>query len=57
MCTCSYFFPGDKISIHAATFANANLTDISNTCPPKRCSTPEAKINKELRNLCKKIIK
>ncbi|KAI1709070.1 WD40-like beta propeller repeat domain-containing protein [Ditylenchus destructor] len=53
-CTCSYFFPDGKHSIHATTFADnlLNLTDVTKTCPPKKCSSEAAKTDPVLKKLC-----
>uniref|UniRef100_A0A915EIR8 Uncharacterized protein n=1 Tax=Ditylenchus dipsaci TaxID=166011 RepID=A0A915EIR8_9BILA len=53
-CTCSYFFPDNLHSIHASTFASQfdNITDISRTCPAKKCVSEQAKTDPLLKKLC-----
>lgn len=38
--------------IYASTFASINPKDLSKTCPPKKCQSPEAKSDSILAKLC-----
>ncbi|KAI6225867.1 hypothetical protein M3Y95_00742400 [Aphelenchoides besseyi] len=52
VCTCSFLFPDGKTSIHASTFAAVRPDQLPNSCPIKKCQSPEAKSDPILRNLC-----
>lgn len=51
-CTCAYWFPDGKTSIHASTFASVTKEDLANTCPPKKCQSEQAKSDPLLKKLC-----
>ncbi|KAI6207855.1 hypothetical protein M3Y96_00053100 [Aphelenchoides besseyi] len=52
VCTCSFLFPDGKTSIHASTFAAVRPDQLPNSCPIKKCQSPEAKSDPILKNLC-----
>lgn len=51
-CTCAYWFPDGETSIHASTFASVRANHLTDTCPPKKCQTPQAETDPLLKRLC-----
>jgi hypothetical protein len=51
-CTCAYWFPDGETSIHASTFASVTQKQLVNSCPTKKCQSPESKTDPLLKKLC-----
>ncbi|KAJ1373994.1 hypothetical protein KIN20_036574 [Parelaphostrongylus tenuis] len=55
-CTCSFFYPNNKDILYAGNFhktkMNAKKGTNDDSCPVRKCQSPEAKVDPKLKQLC-----